>query len=75
MNKNKAYLGDSVYATFDGHSIVLTTENGDISDPSNEIVMEPAVLTALHVFEKQIQDAAMLASAQLDTDPLDTTPL
>lgn len=41
----KAYLGDSVYADFDGHDVVLTTENG--MGPSNTIVLEPEVMTAL----------------------------
>lgn len=42
---NKDYLGDSVYAQFDGFNVVLTTENGTL--PSNTIVMEPAVIGAL----------------------------
>jgi hypothetical protein len=46
MNVAKDYLGDSVYAEFDGFGIVLTTENGD--GPSNRIVLEPEVLTALN---------------------------
>lgn len=41
----KVYLGDSVYADFDGYHIVLTTENG--ADPSNTICLEPEVLDAL----------------------------
>jgi hypothetical protein len=41
----KTYLGDSVYAEFDGYNIVLTTEDGD--DPSNIIYMEPEVVTSL----------------------------
>jgi len=41
----KTYLGDSVYADYDGFAIVLTTENG--YGPSNTIVLEPAVLQAL----------------------------
>jgi len=41
----KAYLGDAVYADFDGYSIVLTTENG--IETTNTIVMEPEVWAAL----------------------------
>ena len=44
----KEYLGDSVYANFDGHGITLTTENG--YDPTNEIYMEPEVICALGDF-------------------------
>jgi hypothetical protein len=28
MDEQKSYLGDSVYADFDGFAIILTTENG-----------------------------------------------
>ena len=40
--QKKVYLGDSVYAQFDGFGIVLTTENG--LGPSNTIVLEPEVI-------------------------------
>jgi hypothetical protein len=39
---DKVYLGDSVYAQFDGFGIILTTENG--LGPTNTIVLEPEVL-------------------------------
>lgn len=47
---DKTYLGDSVYASFDGYSIVLTTENGYPDDPRNRILLEPAVYEALALF-------------------------
>jgi len=50
----KEYLGDSVYAEFDGANITLTTDNG--YGPSNTIVLEPFVLAALNRFEKRITD-------------------
>lgn len=46
----KTYLGDSVYAEFDGFGIILTTENGFATDPSNKIVMEPEIISALNQF-------------------------
>jgi hypothetical protein len=49
----KAYLGDSVYAEFDGFGIVLTTENG--MGASNTIVLEPDVLRALNEFVERIK--------------------
>lgn len=49
----KTYLGDSVYAEFDGCGIVLTTENG--MGPSNTIVLEPEVLRALNEFVERIK--------------------
>ena len=47
----KLYLGDSVYADFDGYSIVLTTENG--MGASNTIMLEPEVMKALEDFRKR----------------------
>lgn len=48
----KRYLGDSVYAEFDGE-LVLTTENG--YGPTNRIVLEPAVFAALQEFVDDIR--------------------
>ena len=45
----KTYLGDGVYAEFDGFGIVLTTENGS-PIPTNTIYLEPSVLQALYSF-------------------------
>lgn len=47
MSTNKEYLGDSVYAEYDGCGIVLTTENGTPADPSNAIYLEPEVIRTL----------------------------
>jgi hypothetical protein len=49
----KTYLGDSVYAEFDGFGIVLTTENG--MGASNTILLEPDVLRALNEFVERIK--------------------
>jgi len=47
----KIYLGDSVYASFDDYGgVLLTTENGLPTDPSNTIYLEPEVLAALTQF-------------------------
>jgi hypothetical protein len=53
----KAYLGDSVYADFDGYHIILTTENGLPYDPSNRIALEPAVLRALNLYADRLRTA------------------
>ena len=54
----KRYLGDSVYADFDGYMVSLTTENG--LGPSNVIHLEPQVYDAL------IQYVESLKGEQLD---------
>ncbi len=48
----KTYLGDAVYADFDGHFIVLTTENGICA--TNTIYLEPAVQVALVEFIEKL---------------------
>lgn len=52
-NPTKDYLGDGVYADFDGFAIVLTTENG--VEVSNTIVLEPSVMEALKRYETRIK--------------------
>lgn len=52
----KQYLGDSVYADFDGRGITLTTENG--YGPSNTIYLEPEVLAALNKYVEWIKASA-----------------
>lgn len=49
----KQYLGDSVYADFDGWQIQLTTENGD--DPSNVIFLEPNTLKAFDAYREWLK--------------------
>ena len=39
MNNLKQYIGDGVYADFDGYAITLTTEDGIRT--TNTIVLEP----------------------------------
>lgn len=51
---SKQYLGDSVYADFDGYNIILTTENG--FGPSNKIILEPEVLEALIEYRQKIKE-------------------
>jgi len=51
----KMYLGDSVYADFDGYGIVLTTENGYPDDPRNKIILESQVYSALTKFVERLR--------------------
>jgi uncharacterized protein YabN with tetrapyrrole methylase and pyrophosphatase domain len=50
MKSNKVYLGDSIYAEFDGYAVFLTTHNGLPGDPSNLIILEPEVFDKLRTF-------------------------
>lgn len=56
--QTKVYLGDSVYAEMDEGNLVLTTENGSYTDPSNIIILEPEVLEALVRFWKDWHEEA-----------------
>jgi hypothetical protein len=51
--KTKAYLGDGVYAEFDGFAVTLTAENG--IEVSNRIVLEPEVIAALNRFDQRMR--------------------
>ena len=51
----KEYLGDSVYAEFDGFHIVLTTNNGE--GPTNTICLEPAVMDELWQYQQRLAQA------------------
>lgn len=52
---NRDYLGDSVYADFDGFCLILTTNNGLPDDPSNTIYIEPLVYDALVRYMERIK--------------------
>ena len=51
----KQYLGDSVYAEWNGYAIVLTTNNGYTDDPRNRIVLETDVYSALLGFVRRLE--------------------
>ena len=55
MKKIKDYLGDSVYAEYDGDGIVLTTDNG--YGAINIIYLESGTFDALIRFVKNIKNA------------------
>lgn len=55
MSSNQVYLGDSVYAEYDGYHVILTTRNGLPSDPSNRIAFEPQVLKGLNVYVRLVE--------------------
>ncbi len=67
MSNFKDYLGDSVYADFDGYHIVLTTENG--YGPSNTIALEPPVLRALDAYRATLNSRLAAIDGARSTDP------
>ena len=58
MTSRKHYLGDGVYADFDGYALVLTAENGE--SVQHEIVLEPSVMEALLRYAVTIWDRNQL---------------
>ncbi|TFH47229.1 MAG: hypothetical protein E4H01_08660 [Lysobacterales bacterium] len=50
---HKKYMGDAVYADFDGYHIILTTENG--IRVTNSIALEPTVFDALTRYHAWLQ--------------------
>lgn len=54
-NQRKDYLGDSVYVEWLGYAVVLTTQNGLPTDPSNTIELDGYGLEALERFVKRMK--------------------
>ena len=54
----KEYLGDGVYADFDGYHLVLTTENGIAT--TNTIYLEPEVTFALRRYITALYDGCQV---------------
>lgn len=50
--KNADYLGDAVYADYDGESIILKANDFDM--PSDTIVLEPQVVDAFIMYAKRM---------------------
>ena len=50
----RQYIGDSVYADFDGIAVILTTDNG--FGPTNTIIIEPEVYGALQRYVAQLRE-------------------
>lgn len=48
---SKEYLGDAVYAEYDGYGVTLTTEDG--VSTTNQIYLEPEVLLELLGYVRQ----------------------
>ncbi len=55
MADRERYLGDGVYATFDGFSVTLDLRG---QDNTTRIVLEPEVLDALVKFRQACQEPA-----------------
>lgn len=49
---HKTYLGDGVYATFDGYAIILDLRG---QDNTTRIYLEPAVMKSLHKFAESVK--------------------
>lgn len=57
ITNSREYLGDGVYAAFDGYQVWLTTENG--IETTNSIALEPAVYAALERYVKALRGPAV----------------
>jgi hypothetical protein len=51
MNENEVYLGDAVYASFDGYQIWLRTRDGG----NQRIALDPTVLTAFDQYRAELK--------------------
>ena len=55
----ETYLGDGLYASFDGYHIWLKASNG--VNVTNEVALEPAVFDALIAYEKRLREIGRAA--------------
>lgn len=62
----KAYIGDGVYADFDGYHIVLTTEGG--GNMSNRIYLDPQVLQGLDAYRERVLKALSAPTNDIEED-------
>ncbi len=53
-HNHKAYLGDGVYADFDGNAVVLTTEQG-LGLATNTIVLEGEVISSFNSYVERLK--------------------
>lgn len=60
--KNHSYLGDGVYAEFDGYGITLRTANHEDHLCDDKIYLEPDVFKSLYDFVKNVTKEKEIAS-------------
>lgn len=48
MPENQEYLGDGVYAVYDGYGVWLRAN--DFENPTDKVYLEPSVMRALEAF-------------------------
>lgn len=54
--KNHCYIGDGVYAEWDGYGYWLRTGHHEEARCDNKIYLEPKVLESFNRFHKHLQD-------------------
>lgn len=59
----KRYIGDGVYAAFDGFALTLTTENG--IEVTNTVVFEPKEWAALERYVTELRAASTAVLLEL----------
>jgi len=66
-NRPAAYLGDGVYAIFDGFGIWLHANSH--SEPTDRVYLEPNVLQGLIIFEKESKTEEVIKLCQSQKEP------
>ncbi len=61
----KEYIGDGVYADYDGYHIILTAENG--IEVTNRIALEGQVVKSLERYVKTLQQALKAADKEQES--------
>ena len=56
IDRNDTYLGDGLYASYDGYQIRLYASNGIYA--TNEVFLEPAVLRSFEEYVRKLKGVA-----------------
>jgi hypothetical protein len=67
--REQEYLGDGVYASWDGYVIWLRTGAHEGAYVTNTIALEPGVFAALVKYERRVGEAAERAEAEPAKEP------
>jgi hypothetical protein len=66
MNDKKEYLGDGLYATFDGWGIWLTAEDG--VSVQNKVYLEPHVLKTFDEYVARLRQFIKVESEKMEAE-------
>ncbi|HEY3493708.1 MAG TPA: hypothetical protein VGK73_03435 [Polyangiaceae bacterium] len=62
--KEPRYLGDGVYASFDGYHVWLRTGSHIEAEATSQVALDPVVLQGLIAYQKQVVEPLMASDGE-----------